>query len=77
MELEAYDVIAMTETWLSEAVTDSELQVGLPNHAWFRKDRPSHGGGVACAVRAHLNATRRMDLESDDTGPDGGAEVDP
>ena len=66
-ELEAYDVIALTETWLNGDIADSELQVGLPRHVWFRRDRPSHGGGVACAVRAQLNRTRRPELEPDDT----------
>ena len=66
-ELEAYDVIAMTETWLSSDVADSELQIALPGHLWFRRDRPTNGGGVACAVRALLNPTRRSDLEQDDT----------
>ena len=50
-ELEACNVIAMTETWLSSDIADSELQVALPGHLWFRRDRPTHGGGVACAVR--------------------------
>ena len=66
-ELEQYDVIAISETWLSQDVTDAELQVGLSSHTWFRRDRPTHGGGVACAVRSSLSPARRQDLEPADT----------
>ena len=52
--LDKYDVVAYTETWLTEHVLDSELQVGLPQHTWFRRDRAGVGGGVACAVRSSL-----------------------
>ena len=60
-------MIAMTETWLNDGVADSELQAGMNDHVWFRRDRPSHGGGVACAVRMELHPTRRADLEPDGT----------
>ena len=63
-ELEKYHAIAFTETWLSTDVMTSELQYGLPNFTWFRKDRPTHGGGVACAVRTDLHPRRRPDLEA-------------
>ena len=53
-ELDRYDVIAWTETWLTDYVLNSELQVGLPQHTWFRRDRDGVGGGVACAVRSSL-----------------------
>lgn len=62
-ELETFSVIAITETWLQEETSDAELQFGLPNHTWFRRDRVTHGGGVACAVQNHLHPFRRLDLE--------------
>lgn len=53
-ELEKFDIIAWAETWLTDFVADSELQVGLPQHTWLRRDRGGAGGGVACAVRSSL-----------------------
>ena len=66
-EIQQFDVAAFTETWLSDGTADSELQVGLPNHSWFRRDRPTHAGGVACAVCTSLSPVRRHDLEPDNT----------
>ena len=66
VELGQNDVIAITESWLSQDVTDSELQAGLSDHTWFRRDRPTHGGGVACAVRSSMSPVRRCDLEPAD-----------
>ena len=43
-ELRLYDVIGISETWLSHDVTDGELHAGLSCHTWFRRDRPTHGG---------------------------------
>ena len=62
-ELKRNDVFAISETWLSADVTDAELHVGLNSHSWFRRDRPTHGGGVACAVRSSLSPIRRYDPE--------------
>ena len=64
-DLSRHDVISLTVTWLTPDLADSELQHGLDHHTWFRRDRPTHGGGVACAVRTHLCPTRRADLETD------------
>ena len=66
-ELENYDVIAWTETWLNDSVDSSELASALPGHTWYRRDRPTHAGGVACAVRTSLPSSRREDLEADGT----------
>ena len=66
VELGQNDVIAITESWLSQDVTDSELQAGLSDRTWFRRDRPTHGGGVACAVRSSMSPARRCDLEPAD-----------
>ena len=61
-ELAGYDAICFTETWLSPRVADSELQLGLPDHTWFRRDRSGRGGGVACAVNSRLSPVHRPDL---------------
>ena len=59
--LVTHDVISFSETWLNDSVNDSELQLGLSDHAWFRRDRAGLGGGVACAVRASLSPLRLPD----------------
>ena len=62
-ELGGYDVVAVSESWLGPHVLDSELQLGYPDHVWFRRDRDGRGGGVACAVTAGLSPVHRPDLE--------------
>ena len=64
-ELADYHAICLSESWLNEHVADSELQLGLPEFTWFRKDRGSRGGGVACAVRSSLSPVHQPDLETD------------
>ena len=66
-ELEKFDVISWTQTWLNDSVDSAELASALPGHTWYRRERPTHAGGVACAVRASLPSTRREDLEADGT----------
>lgn len=46
---QSHDVIALSETWLSESVLDAELFDG--RYLVFRRDRGSRGGGVLLAVR--------------------------
>ena len=61
------DVIAVTESFLSEDILDSELVGeigGTPLNQIFRKDRNRHGGGVMLLVRNNIPTTRRYDLES-------------
>ena len=65
-ELQTFDVVAISESWLTGEVADAELQSGWPAHCWFRRDRVGHGGGVAAAVRSSLCPTRRTDLEPPD-----------
>ena len=60
-ELSRYHLIAITETWLDSSVQDTELEAGLADHTWFRRDRGSLGGGVACAVRSSLQPVRQPD----------------
>ena len=72
-ELEMYvveespDVIAITESWAKESISDNELQ--LEGYMMFRKDRICnrnrvHGGGVLLYVKDHLIATERKDLDT-------------
>ena len=50
-----FDVICLTETWLSESVFDQEI---LPtNYNIYRKDRPSRGGGVLIAIKSTISAS--------------------
>ena len=64
-ELAEYSAVCLTETWLAPHVGDSELQLGLPDFIWYRRDRDENGGGVACAVKAALTPIHRPDLETD------------
>ena len=61
--LERYDIIAITETWLNDTIADSELGLGFQHHTWFRRDRGSLGGGVACAVRSSLSPLQLPDTD--------------
>ena len=57
-----YDVIAFTETWMSNSIIDSELFP--PNFLLFRSDRKfeaveaSRGGGVCLAFGCDMSAIR-------------------
>ena len=42
----------MTETWLSEEISDSH--VSLANFSLFRKDRTTRGGGIAMYVKSSI-----------------------
>ena len=47
-------MIAITETWLTENIFDSEI---LPNqYIIYRNDRQSRGGGVLLAVQTHISS---------------------
>jgi len=47
-------LIAITETWLTENIFDSEI---LPNqYIIYRNDRQSRGGGVLLAVQTHISS---------------------
>ena len=44
-----YDIIAITETWLSDNLLDQEI---IPtSYTIYRKDRSPRGGGVMLAVK--------------------------
>ena len=56
-----YDIIALTETFLS---SDSKQDLNINNyHAILRKDRSTHGGGVAVYISNNYICKRRQDLE--------------
>jgi len=61
---EDFDVIAITETFLSEAVLDLEL-VGVDTHTVYRWDRNRHGGGIMLILKSDISAVRGEDLETD------------
>ena len=46
-----FDIICITETWLTDAVSSSEL---LSNYCVYRQDRGSRGGGVLIAVKISI-----------------------
>lgn len=50
---ENYSCIALTETWLSDAIDDQSIC--LDGYAVYRKDRDSRAGGVALFVKENLN----------------------
>ena len=55
--------MAFCETFLNKSYSDRELE--LPNFNLFRKDRQSHGGGIAIYVKTDYLCQQRLDLESD------------
>ena len=48
----AYDIIVITETWLSSSITDSEISI--PGYSTVRQDRNRHGGGVAVYLGSRI-----------------------
>ena len=66
-ELSSFDVVAFSETWLSES-TDS-VEIMFPGfHSPIRKDRPNdRHGGVIIYVKDTIAFVRRPDLEANNT----------
>ena len=50
INLNSADVICVTETWLSEEISDS--YVSLANFSLFREDRATRGGAIAMYVKS-------------------------
>ena len=50
-------ILAISETWLDNTVTDAELNVD--GYSVLRKDRNRHGGGVCMFINNHLNYDKR------------------
>ena len=65
IELLHFDVIALTETWLSETVSTDEIM--FQNYQVpIRKDRITNSyGGVIVYVKDNIPCKRRLDLEID------------
>lgn len=56
-------LIAISETWIDNSVTDSEISI--EGYHILRKDRNRSGGGVCVYVRSNLAFARRTDIDSD------------
>ena len=63
MEFNHYDIIALTETFLSEDISDESLQM-QGYYSSFRRDRNRHGGGVCIYVKNYIYAVRCTELEN-------------
>jgi exonuclease III len=59
-----FDIICVSETWLSDQVSDDDIQ--LENYDVHRRDRQSRGGGVCIYANSSLSCKRRDDLENPD-----------
>lgn len=60
-----YNFFALTETWLTTDVMDSELNI--PNYTIFRNDRVNRrGGGVLLGCHNNFVCRRRQDFERND-----------
>ena len=60
-----FNFFALTETWLTDAVLDSDINV--PNFTIFRNDRSNRrGGGVLLGCHNDFKCWRRSDLEQGD-----------
>ena len=65
-ELQQFDVISLTETWLDNTISDDEIIFNGLN--LFRRDRVNdRHGGVCVFVKRELYAKRRIDLELQNT----------
>ena len=56
-----FHVITLSETWLDETVSDTEVL--LPGYTIIRNDRNRHGGGVAILINNSIRCTPRPDLQ--------------
>ena len=56
----SFDILAISETWLSDKIPN-EL-VNIPGFNVYRKDGPSHGGGVLIYIKETLPHTYCPDL---------------
>lgn len=55
-----YDVICLSETWLTDSITDVAIQ--LNNHQLYRNDRIGRGGGLAIYVKNIYNSLKINNL---------------
>ena len=61
MEFNGVDISCITETWLTNEIPDSH--VSLKDYTLFRKDRPSHGGGLAVYIRSSIPCVQLSKVE--------------
>ena len=52
MEFNGVDISCITETWLTNEIPDSHVSLKDYVYTLFRKDQPSHGGGLAVYIRS-------------------------
>ena len=55
-------IIAISETWLDESVTDTEIKIDGYNTV--RRDRVTHAGGVCIYIRDKIGYNVRKDLQN-------------
>jgi hypothetical protein len=53
-------IIGVTETWLDNTISDSEISI--PDFSIVRNDRDRHGGGVCVYVKDNINFNCRNDI---------------
>ena len=62
IECENLDIIAVTETFLSDEILNTEIVNG--DYSVFGRDRNRHSGGILLLVKSSIPAVRRHDLET-------------
>lgn len=61
-ELQNFDVICLTETWLDQRTRDDNLSIN--GFKLYRRDRPGDNhGGICVYVRNNIYSSRRNDIE--------------
>ncbi len=55
-------ILAVSETWLSDVVSDTQVSIG--GYSLFRKDRNRNGGGIALYVSEKLFSTNMVQLNT-------------
>ena len=61
MEFNGVDIACITETWLTNEIPDSHFS--LKDFTLFRKDQPSHGGGLVAYIRSSIPCVLLPKLE--------------
>lgn len=51
--LNSADEVCVTETWLTDTIPDSA--VSMNNYVLFRRDRPTHAGGIAAYINCDIS----------------------
>ena len=62
VEMQKYDILIFTETWLTPQTPDDDLFISN-FESMYRKDRRDQiGGGVAIYIRTSIQTVRRHDI---------------